>query len=128
MRISDWSSDVCSSELLVYQEQGRNAEALERFREAVKLAPREIPLQFSLAKSLWRNGRFEESWNYFDAGLIANLRKPNRRFRQPRWQGEDIPAKRNLVWREQGVGGDLDFSRGCPTLLYAAWHGKRYSS
>src|SRR3546814_7607849 len=27
---------------LVYQEQGRNAEALERFREAVKLAPREI--------------------------------------------------------------------------------------
>src|SRR3546814_16620684 len=37
---------------LVYQEQGRNVEALERFREAVKLAPREIPLQFSLAKSL----------------------------------------------------------------------------
>src|SRR3546814_2779797 len=30
---------------LVYQEQGRNAEALERFREAVKLAPREIPLR-----------------------------------------------------------------------------------
>src|SRR3546814_12842284 len=105
MRISDWSSDVCSSDLanthydkaikldpdrgeyvhnqgLVYQERGRNAEALERFREAVKLAPREIPLQFSLAKSLWRNGRFEESWNYFDAGLVANLRKPNRRFRQ----------------------------------------------
>src|SRR3546814_12927134 len=52
---------------LRYQEQGRNAEALERFREAVKLAPREIPLLFSLAKSLWRNGRFEESWNYFDA-------------------------------------------------------------
>src|SRR3546814_5498870 len=94
MRISDWSSDVCSSDLLVYQEQGRNAEALERFREAVKLAPREIPLQFSLAKSLWRNGRFEESWNYFDAGLVANLRKPNRRFRQPRWQGEDISDKR----------------------------------
>src|SRR3546814_1140140 len=93
MRISDWSSDVCSSDLLVYQEQGRNAEALERFRGAVKLAPREIPLQFSLAKSLWRNGRFEESWNYFDAGLVANLRKPNRRFRQPRWQGEDIRSE-----------------------------------
>src|SRR3546814_15396470 len=71
MRISDWSSDVCSSDL----------------------------------------GRFEESWNYFDAGLVANLRKPNRRFRQPRWQGEDISDKRILVWREQGVGDEIDFSR-----------------
>src|SRR3546814_15632259 len=70
MRISDWSSDVCSSDL-----------------------------------------RFEESWNYFDAGLVANLRKPNRRFRQPRWQGEDISDKRILVWREQGVGDEIDFSR-----------------
>src|SRR3546814_9871531 len=99
MRISDWSSDVCSSDLL---------------------APREIPLQFSLAKSLWRNGRFEESWNYFDAGLVANLRKPNRRFRQPRWQGEDISDKRILVWREQGVGDEIDFSRRYPQIIAAA--------
>src|SRR3546814_11139895 len=100
----------------------RKAEALGRFRGALKLAPREIPLQFSLAKSLWRNGRFEESWNYFDAGLVANLRKPNRRFRQPRWQGEDISDKRILVWREQGVGDEIDFSRRYPQIKIGRAH------
>src|SRR3546814_4703679 len=47
---------------------------------------------------------------------VANLRKPNRRFRQPRWQGEDISDKRILVWREQGVGDEIDFSRRYPQI------------
>src|SRR3546814_16424553 len=51
---------------------------------------------------------------------VANLRKPNRRFRQPRWQGEDIFDKRVLVWREQGVGDEIDFSRRYPQLIAAA--------
>src|SRR3546814_4385560 len=51
---------------------------------------------------------------------VANLRKPNRRFRQPRWQGEDISDKRILVWREQGVGDEIDFSRRYPQIIAAA--------
>lgn len=105
---------------LVYQEQGRNVEALECFRKAVDLQPNEPGLQFSLARSLWRNEFFEESWNYFDAGLTANLRKPVRRFKKPRWRGEDISDKRILVWREQGLGDEIDFSRRYQNVIDAA--------
>ncbi|WP_340118614.1 tetratricopeptide repeat protein [Pelagibius sp. 7325] len=96
---------------LVYVEQGRHKEALECFRKAVELEPNEPALQFSLARSLWRNEMFEESWKYFDGGMKAKLRKPFRIFRKPRWQGEDISDKRILVWREQGIGDEIDFSR-----------------
>jgi tetratricopeptide (TPR) repeat protein len=96
---------------LVYQEQGDHATALERFRLANRLSPDHLGLQFSLARSLWNNSFFEESWNYFDAGLDGDLRKPNRKFKVPRWRGEDISDKRILVWREQGVGDEIDFAR-----------------
>jgi len=105
---------------LVYTEQGRYDEAVTCFRKAVELAPDEVGLQFSLARGLWRCGLLEESWNYFDAGLVANLRKPNRKFRVPRWRGEDISDKRILVWREQGLGDEIDFSRRYPQIIEAA--------
>ncbi|MGF1591674.1 MAG: tetratricopeptide repeat protein [Kiloniellaceae bacterium] len=96
---------------LVFQEQGDHATALEKFRLANKLSPDHLGLQFSLGRSLWNNGCFEESWDFFDAGLDGDLRKPNRKFRVPRWRGEDISDKRLLVWREQGVGDEIDFAR-----------------
>lgn len=99
------------NQALVYQEQGDHPTALEKFRLANKLSPDHLGLQFSLARSLWNNGFYEESWNYFDAGLDGDLRKPNRKFKVPRWRGEDIADKRILVWREQGVGDEIDFSR-----------------
>ncbi len=96
---------------LVYQEQGLHETALEKFRLAHKLSPEHLGLQFSLARSLWNNGFHKDSWEYFDAGLEGDLRKPNRRFQIPRWRGEDISDKRVLVWREQGLGDEIDFSR-----------------
>ena len=105
---------------LVYTEQGRYEEAVACFRKAIELAPNEAGLQFSLARGLWRCGLLEESWDYFDAGLAANLRKPNRQFRVPRWRGENIADKRILVWREQGIGDEIDFSRRYPHIVAAA--------
>ncbi len=96
---------------LVYQEQGQHKKALEKFRLAHELSPEHLGLEFSLARSLWNNGFYEESWDHFDAGLTGDLRKPNRKFQVPRWRGEDISDKRILVWREQGVGDEIDFSR-----------------
>jgi tetratricopeptide (TPR) repeat protein len=105
---------------LVYQEQGLHETALDKFRLASKLAPNHLGLQFSLARSLWNNGCYEESWDYFDAGLDGDLRKPNRKFQVPRWRGEDISDKRLLVWREQGVGDEIDFARRFRHVIDAA--------
>lgn len=96
---------------LVFQEKGEHETAREKFREAIKLTPNHLGLQFSLGLNLWKNGHFEESWSYLESGLAGELRKPNRRFRAPRWQGEDISDKRILVWREQGVGDEIGYGR-----------------
>jgi tetratricopeptide (TPR) repeat protein len=105
---------------LVYQEQGDHRTALEKFRLAHELAPDHLGLEFSLGRSLWNNGFFEESWAHFDAGLDGDLRKPNRKFQVPRWRGEDISDKRILVWREQGVGDEIDFARRFRHVIDAA--------
>ena len=105
---------------LVYQEQGRYADALEEFRQAVALAPDEPELKFNLGRALLKSGLWDESWDYFDIGLETDLRKPNRKFRQPRWRGENISDKRILVWREQGIGDEIDFSRRYPHIIEVA--------
>jgi tetratricopeptide (TPR) repeat protein len=96
---------------LVYQEQGNHELARKKFREAIELTPNHLGLQFSLGLNLFKNGFFDECWPYLESGLEGQLRKPNRRFRVPRWQGEDISDKRILVWREQGVGDEIGYGR-----------------
>lgn len=100
---------------LVYKEQGRHDDALAEFRRAVALAPDLPMLRLSLALALRRKGLFEESWEYLDTRL-----ETKRKFRQPRWRGEDISDKRILVWREQGIGDEIDFSRRYPHIIAAA--------
>lgn len=99
---------------LTYQEMGRQGEALEAFRQAHELAPGNLGMRFSLARSLQRNNHLCESWQHFDAGFEAGLRKPNRAFAIPRWQGEE--GKHLLVWREQGLGDEIAFARNYADL------------
>ena len=120
LRLDPDRGEYVHNQGLVYQEQGKHGEALEKFRQAVKLTPDYSGLKFSLARCLWKNGLLEESWDYFDAGLEAELRKPNRKFRVPRWRGEDISDKRILVWREQGLGDEIDLSRRYPQIIETA--------
>ena len=108
------------NQALVYQEQGDHEAALAKFRLANQLSPTHLGLQFSLARSLWNNGFLEESWDYFDAGLDGDLRKPNRKFKVPRWRGDVLSDKRILVWREQGVGDEIDFARRFRHITEAA--------
>lgn len=105
---------------LVYQEQGDHVKALEKFRLAVELTPTHLGLRFSLGKSMYTNGLFDECWPYLDDGLDAQLRKPNRKFRVPRWQGEDVSDKRVLVWREQGVGDEIAYGRRFQHMIDAS--------
>lgn len=105
---------------LVYKEQGRLDDAVAEFRRAIALAPDLPMLRLSLALSLRRRGLFEESWDYLDTRLEMVPGEPKRNFRKPRWRGEDISDKRILVWREQGIGDEIDFSRRYPDIIAAA--------
>jgi hypothetical protein len=62
----------------------------------------------------------EKGWLHYDFGFgpllpigaIRSLRK----FKQPRWRGEPIEGKKLLIWREQGLGDEIEFSTCLPDV------------
>ncbi len=54
---------------------------------------------------------YEARWNWPD------FPSERRTFAIPRWNGENLEAKRVLVWREQGVGDEIRFAGVLPDLI-----------
>jgi Flp pilus assembly protein TadD len=59
-------------------------------------------------------GDLAKGWEYYDYGFssllpISALRS-TRKFQQPRWDGSLHSGKTLLIWREQGIGDEIEFS------------------
>jgi len=68
--------------------------------------------RYMLAFALLAQGRYEEGFKYYQARSEIRqfgLNLPLLPF--PRWRGEPLTGKRILVWREQGFGDEIMFSR-----------------
>lgn len=75
------------------------------------------------AFAYFRLGRLEEGWEALEAGLSPEIdsnrgRKPNRNFKAPRWEGENLRGRTLMVWREQGLGDELMFGTMLKDLLH----------
>lgn len=60
-------------------------------------------------------GNLPAFWKGYECGFSPMIpktgaRSPNRLFNAPRWQGQRIPGKSLLVWREQGVGDEIMYA------------------
>lgn len=71
-------------------------------------------IRYYLSYSYLFQGRLDIGWQYYDHGFcpllpIGGLRSL-RRFDQPKWSGDSLAGKRILVWREQGLGDEIEFS------------------
>lgn len=71
-------------------------------------------VKFYLSFLYLQKGELEKGWEYYDLGFgpllpITALRSL-RNFEQPRWDGKPDATKRLLVWREQGLGDEIEFS------------------
>ena len=71
-------------------------------------------IKYYLSHSYLLLGDLEKGWDYYDYGFCALLPKGAwrslRRFEQPRWQGQINKSIRLLIWREQGLGDEIEFS------------------
>ena len=107
------------------QEKSGNRTASRDLYEKVLLlkniSPGEAELvKYYLAYSYLFFGDLKKGWLHYDFGFgpllpigaIRSLRK----FKQPRWNGEAIPGKRLLIWREQGLGDEIEFSTCLPDV------------
>lgn len=93
----------------------RGIELYEKALNAKNATVSEIQLiKFYLSYSYLFIGSLEKGWDYYDFGFSALLPqgawRSLRRFEQPRWQGQINKSIRLLIWREQGLGDEIEFS------------------
>jgi tetratricopeptide (TPR) repeat protein len=86
-------------------------EALQR----KNISPNEAALvKYYLGYAYLHQGELCKGWDYYENGFgsllpVAALRS-KRKFLQPQWQGESIGDKTLLIWREQGLGDEIEFA------------------
>jgi hypothetical protein len=103
-------ADAISSLASIFHEQGRSQEVIQLCRKAITLEPAHVNAHFHMALAQLRCGDFENGWSEYEwrwhTGVI-----PDRKFHQPRWNGEPLAGKTILLHAEQGYGDTLQFIR-----------------
>jgi len=59
-------------------------------------------------------GEISKGWDYYEYGngalLPVTALRSRRKFTQPQWNGEKLVDKTLLIWREQGLGDEIEFA------------------
>jgi tetratricopeptide (TPR) repeat protein len=100
-------------------------EKLANRREAIRLYEKALTnpnisaseaqvIKYYLSYSYLYFGELEKGWDHYDYGfgslLPVGALRSSRPFKQPKWEGESLEGKKLLVWREQGLGDEIEFS------------------
>lgn len=96
---------------------GRDAVAIEHFREAIKINPEDAEIRARLGEALLRIGEFSEGWVEHEWRFrTADFAPMQRTYRAPRWNGEPLAGKRIFIRPEQGLGDFIHFLRFVPLV------------
>ncbi|MEY3201221.1 MAG: hypothetical protein RIR70_771, partial [Pseudomonadota bacterium] len=94
------------------------AQKLKRFDEAEKAYQKALTHRPDYAAARCNYGllcltvgRFEEGWPLYEARYAPDRTVPFPKLSKPQWQGESLEGKGILIWNEQGMGDEIQFSR-----------------
>jgi tetratricopeptide (TPR) repeat protein len=91
---------------------GRMVEALKAHETAVERDPENAGAEYNLALTQLRLGDWERGWAGYEARWrFREVHGAPRRFKQPRWSGEELRGERVLLHAEQGLGDTIQFCR-----------------
>ena len=105
--------------------QGRHNEAIVLYEEILlskNLTKNyEQIIKYFLAYSYLFKGNLSNGWDYYEFGFgpllpLSSLRS-TRKFKQTRWNGQSIGSKKLLIWREQGLGDEIEFLSCLPDVF-----------
>lgn len=107
---------------LLEQQDGRRSQAMGLFRRVLELDRTHALAGFDLGLLALERGQFALGWDGYERRFAAGQARPVRRFTVPQWNGQPIPGKRLLIWREQGVGDEFLFASCYGDVIAAAGH------
>ena len=71
-------------------------------------------IKYYLSYAYLLAGELAKGWDHYEYGfgplLPTGSLRSLRKFHQPRWNGEELKGKKLLIWREQGLGDEIEFS------------------
>src|SRR5262249_15716534 len=102
------------------KEQGDFTGSIAAYQRAIDLKPENPAFRWNQALALLSDGQLESGWEGYEWGFACKQRLPERKFPQPRWNGESLTGKTILTWGEQGVGDEIIFANCIPDLADAA--------
>lgn len=110
--ICSWSGDL--------------SRALKFHIRAVRLHSEKSNSRTGLSMHLLSLGHWADGFDAYESGFeqIKRGRGRKRKFKQPRWQGEDLTGKSIVIHTEQGVGDEIMFATVVPDLI--KWASKVY--
>jgi hypothetical protein len=91
------------------------AQLYEKLLLLKNVSPGELDLvKYYLSYCYLHLGKISEGWDNYEFGsgslLPGTAFRSRRKFNQPKWNGEDINGKKLLIWREQGLGDEIEFA------------------
>jgi Tfp pilus assembly protein PilF len=92
-------------------ELGRFSEAEAAFEKAIVINPECAEAHHNLSLILLLTARFEDGWEQYEWRWKNNgFSTPLRPFSQVWWGGSSDGVKKLLIWAEQGIGDEVQFS------------------
>jgi tetratricopeptide (TPR) repeat protein len=99
------------------REIGRIDEAIAAYRKAVAQDGTHANAHYNLGLALLVNGNFIEGWQEYEYRWKALPHLLQRKFTQPRWNGQTLAHRTLFVSFEQGLGDILHFVRYLPIFV-----------
>ncbi|WP_049974155.1 tetratricopeptide repeat protein [Azospirillum sp. B4] len=91
--------------------------AADLYRQSLALDPNQVDARFTLGLIQLAAGDLVAGWAGYETRWRTRQMAPHwRPFPMPQWRGENLRAKRLLVWGEQGLGDEVMFGSLLPDL------------
>jgi Flp pilus assembly protein TadD len=92
-------------------------EAMAAFGRAIEIEPQLAQPHHNRALVLLLLGQFEQGWKEYEwRWMNSGFSTPHRPFMQKRWDGSVDGVGKLLVWGEQGIGDEVQFSSFIPLI------------